>query len=48
MNITKENINELNAIVTVKIEKNDVIIIGSGDNYEKARLSTMNAALTLF
>jgi len=32
----------------VKLEKNDVIIIGSGDNYQKARLATMNAALTLF
>ncbi|TES96491.1 MAG: hypothetical protein E3J90_07880 [Promethearchaeota archaeon] len=31
----------------VKIEKNDVIIIGSGDNYQKARLATLNAALTL-
>ena len=32
----------------VEIEKNDVIIIGSGDNYQKARLATLNAALTLF
>lgn len=32
----------------VKIEPNDVIIIGSGDNYQKARLATLNAALTLF
>ena len=32
----------------IKIEKNDVIIIGSGDNYQKARLATLNAALTLF
>ena len=32
----------------VKIEKNDVIIIGSGDNDQKARLATLNAALTLF
>ena len=32
----------------VKIEKNDVIIIGSGDNYQKARLATLNAALTLY
>jgi len=32
----------------VKMEKNDVIIIGSGDNYQKARLATLNAALTLF
>jgi len=32
----------------VKIENNDVIIIGSGDNYQKARLATLNAALTLF
>ncbi len=31
----------------VKIEKNDVIIIGSGDNEPKARLATLNAALTL-
>jgi len=34
--------------VNVKLEKNDVIIIGSGDNYQKARLATLNAALTLF
>jgi len=34
--------------VKVKIEKNDVIIIGSGDNSQKARLATLNAALTLF
>ena len=32
----------------VKIEKDDVIIIGSGDNHQKARLATLNAALTLF
>ncbi|MHA1319210.1 MAG: DUF4443 domain-containing protein [Promethearchaeota archaeon] len=32
----------------VKIEKNDVIIIGSGDTSQKARLATLNAALTLF
>ncbi len=32
----------------VKIEKNDVIIIGSGENYQRARLATLNAALTLF
>ena len=32
----------------IKIEKNDVIIIGSGDNIQKARLATLNAALTLF
>lgn len=31
-----------------KIEKDDVIIIGSGDNHQKARLATLNAALTLF
>ncbi|MBY9020573.1 MAG: hypothetical protein KGD67_05910 [Candidatus Lokiarchaeota archaeon] len=31
----------------VKMEKDDVIIIGSGDNYPKARLATLNAALTL-
>jgi hypothetical protein len=34
--------------VNVKLEKNDVIIIGSGDNDQKARLATLNAALTLF
>jgi len=32
----------------VKIENNDVIIIGSGDNDQNARLATVNAALTLF
>ena len=32
----------------VKLEPNDVIIIGSGDNPQKSRLATLNAALTLF
>lgn len=31
----------------VKFEPNDVIIIGSGDNPQKSRLATLNAALTL-
>ncbi|MFX0048987.1 MAG: DUF4443 domain-containing protein [Candidatus Hermodarchaeota archaeon] len=31
----------------VKFEPNDVIIIGSGDNLQKSRLATLNAALTL-
>lgn len=31
----------------IKLEKNDVIAIGSGDNPQKARLATLNAALTL-
>jgi hypothetical protein len=31
----------------VKLEKNDVIVIGSGDSPQKARLATFNAALTL-
>ena len=31
-----------------KIEKGDVIIIGSGEDYKKARLATLNAALTLY
>jgi hypothetical protein len=31
----------------IKLEKNDVIAIGSGDNLQKARLATLNAALTL-
>jgi len=31
-----------------KIEKSDVIIIGSGENFQTARLATLNAALTLF
>jgi hypothetical protein len=31
----------------VKFEPNDVIIIGSGDTYQKARLATLSAALTL-
>ena len=29
------------------LEKNDVLIIGIGDNPEKARLAALNAALTL-
>ena len=32
----------------VRIEKNDVIIIGLGEDYQRARLATLNAALTLF
>jgi hypothetical protein len=32
----------------VRFEPNDVIIIGSGDNPQKSRLATLNAALTLF
>ncbi len=31
----------------VKLEKNDVIAIGSGDSPQKARIVTLNAALTL-
>lgn len=31
----------------IKLEKNDVIVIGSGDSPQKARLATLNAALTL-
>lgn len=31
----------------IKLEKNDVIAIGSGDSPQKARLATLNAALTL-
>ena len=31
----------------IKLEKNDVIVIGSGDSPQKARLATFNAALTL-
>ncbi len=31
----------------IKLEKNDVIAIGSGDSPQKARLATFNAALTL-
>ena len=31
----------------VELEKDDVIIIGFGDNFETARLSTLSAALTL-
>ncbi len=38
LELSKENI---------KLEKNDVIAIGSGDNPQKARLATLNAALTL-
>jgi len=37
-NFSKEN---------VKLEKNDVIAIGSGDSPQRARLATLNAALTL-
>ncbi len=32
----------------VELEPNDVIIIGSGNNPQKSRLATLNAALTLF
>jgi len=38
LELSKENI---------KLEKNDVIAIGSGDSPQKARLATLNAALTL-
>ena len=31
----------------VKLERNDVIAIGSGDSPQKARIATLNAALTL-
>ena len=31
----------------IKLEKNDVIIIGSGDNSQKSRLAALNAGLTL-
>jgi len=44
LNYFKSEIEDAN----VKIEKNDVIIIGSGENYQRARLATLNAALTLF
>ena len=40
----KSKIEEIN----VKFEPNDVIIIGSGNNPQKSRLATLNAALTLF
>ena len=32
----------------IKIEENDVIIIGSGESLQIARLATLNAALTIF
>ena len=31
----------------IQLKKNDVIAIGSGDSPQKARLATLNAALTL-
>ena len=34
-------------LIDFNLESNDVIIIGSGDSSQKARLATMNAALTL-
>ena len=52
--ITKINTATLNYFMSEieearsKIEKNDVIIIGSGENFQTARLATLNAALTLF
>ncbi len=44
LNYFKTEIEDAN----VKFEINDVIIIGSGDNPQKSRLATLNAALTLF
>ncbi|NVM17409.1 MAG: DUF4443 domain-containing protein [Candidatus Lokiarchaeota archaeon] len=44
LNYFKTKIEDAN----VKFEPNDVIIIGSGDNPQKSRLATLNAALTLF
>ena len=38
---------EINSINS-KLEKNDVIIIGLGENLKKARLAAASAALTLF
>jgi len=35
------------SLESVKLEKNDVIAIGSGDSPQKARLATLSAALTL-
>lgn len=35
------------SIENIKLESNDVIAIGSGDSPQKARLATLNAALTL-
>ena len=52
--ITKINTATLNYFMSEieearsKIEKNDVIIIGSGENFQTARLATLNAALTIF
>jgi hypothetical protein len=40
----KKEINSINS----KLEKNDVIIIGLGENLNKARLAAASAALTLF
>ncbi len=40
----KREINKLDS----KLEPNDVLIIGLGENFESARLATVNAALTLF
>jgi len=35
------------SMIDIKLEKNDVIIIGSGDNLQKSRLAALNAGLTL-
>jgi Trp operon repressor len=35
------------SLENIKLERNDVIAIGSGDSPQKARLATLNAALTL-
>jgi len=45
-NYFKEMRNKITAEKLI-LEKNDVIIIGLGDNSEKARLAALNAALTL-
>jgi hypothetical protein len=42
-----ENLQNNNTAEKIFFEKNDVIIIGLGDNPEKARLAALNAALTL-
>ncbi|MFX0071317.1 MAG: DUF4443 domain-containing protein [Candidatus Hermodarchaeota archaeon] len=42
-----ENLQNKNTAEKIFFEKNDVIIIGLGDNPEKARLAALNAALTL-
>lgn len=46
-NNTFEYINTLFTNKKCQLEENDVVIIGLGENHEKARLAALNAALTI-